>query len=383
MADEEMMAMSDLARAIRMGMVGGGRDAFIGGVHRMAAALDGSMELVAGALSSTPEKAVASGLDLGLEQDRCYGSWQDLLAGELARPEAERIEVVVIVTPNHVHFPVAKAALEAGFHVVCDKPMVCTSEEADALVAAQASSKRVFAVTYNYTGYPMVKQMRAIVRGGAIGAVRKVMVEYLQGWLATPLEQTGQKQASWRSDPAKAGAGGAMGDIGSHAENLVAYVTGLGVTDVTANVTTHVADRLLDDDVSVLLGFDNGATGILTASQICPGSRNGLRLRVWGETGGADWRQEAPNQLLQTSLDGPDIVHRTADPGVCNATTMATRLPGGHPEGFIEAFANIYRSVAAAIHAGRDDGDGFDYPDVRDGARGVRFIERVVGVDGS
>jgi|TARA_B100000959_G_scaffold280590_1_gene342697 predicted dehydrogenase len=379
MAHKETMAMSERTRAIRMGMVGGGRDAFIGGVHRMAAALDGSMTLVAGALSSTPEKAIASGGDLGLDEDRCYGTWEDMLAGELARSEDDRIEVVVIVTPNHVHFPVAKASLEAGFHVVCDKPMVCTAAEADALVMAKETSGCVFAVTYNYTGYPMVKQMRSLVRSGAIGSVRKVMVEYLQGWLATPLEQTGHKQAAWRNDPAKAGVGGAMGDIGSHAENLVSYVTGLGISGVTADVTTHVPDRVLDDDVSVLLTFDNGATGILTASQICPGSRNGLRLRVWGETGGVDWQQEMPNQLLQTSPDGPDIVHRTADLGLCDAATEASRLPGGHSEGFIEAFANIYRSVADAIHAGHDDGGGFDYPDVHDGARGVRFIERVVG----
>jgi len=364
--------MSEPQRAIRMGMVGGGRDAFIGSVHRMAAALDGSMQLVAGALSSTPEKSVASGLDLGLSEDRCYGSWEDMIAGEVARPEDERIEVVTIVTPNHMHFPVAKAALEAGMHVVCDKPMVCTSDEADSLIAAQASSGRVFAVTYNYTGYPMVKQMRSLVRSGAIGLVRKVMVEYLQGWLATPLEQTGQKQAVWRSDPTKAGAG-AMGDIGSHAENIMAYVTGLAVRSLTANVARHVPGRVLDDDVSVLLEFESGATGLLTASQICPGSRNGLRLRVWGETGGLDWSQELPNELVQTSLEGPDIIHRAGDVGLCEAAR--TRLPGGHPEGFIEAFANIYTNVAAAIHAGRDDGEAFDYPDVQDGARGVRFIE--------
>ncbi|MDP6890053.1 MAG: Gfo/Idh/MocA family oxidoreductase, partial [Phycisphaerales bacterium] len=282
--------MSEAVRSIRMGMVGGGRDAFIGGVHRMAARLDGSMELVAGAFSSTPEKSVASGRELGLSEDRCYGCWQDLLAGELNRPEDERIEVVVIVTPNHVHFPVAKAALDAGFHVVCDKPMVCSSEEAEMLVAAQQASGCVFAVTYNYTGYPMIKQMRSMVRGGAIGAVRKVMVEYLQGWLSTPLEQTGHKQASWRNDPAQAGAGGAMGDIGSHAENLMSYVTGLGIRDVTADVATHVDGRVLDDDVSALLRFDTGATGVFTVSQVCPGVRNGLRLRVWGETGGLEWQ---------------------------------------------------------------------------------------------
>ncbi len=367
--------MGDVTRAIRMGMVGGGVDAFIGNVHRVASRLDESMTLVAGALSSTPERSVASGLSLGLDEDRCYATWQDMLTCEAARAADERIEVVVIVTPNHLHFPVAKAALEAGFHVVCDKPMVCTIDESNALVAAQQASGRVFAVTYNYTGYPMVKQMRAMVRSGEIGSVRKVMVEYLQGWLATPLEQTGQKQAAWRSDPTKAGAG-AIGDIGSHAENIMAYVTGLELSSVNADVATLVPGRVLDDDVSALLRFENGATGVLAISQVCPGCRNGLRLRVWGETGGLEWAQESPNALLQTPLDGPDIVHRLGGAALCD--TAGSRLPGGHPEGFIEAFAALYKSVAAAIHAGRDDGDEFDYPDVHAGARGVQFIAGVI-----
>ncbi|MCH2140741.1 MAG: Gfo/Idh/MocA family oxidoreductase [Phycisphaerales bacterium] len=372
--------MSD--RPIRMGMVGGGQDAFIGAVHRMAAGLDGSMQMVAGALSSTPEKAIASGKALGLPEARCYGTWMEMLEGENARPEDERIEAVVIVTPNHVHFPVAKAALEAGFHVVCDKPMTCTNEEAAELVDLQQSTGRVFAVTYNYTGYPLVRQAREMVRSGAIGPVRKVMVEYLQGWLATPLEQSGQKQADWRTDPARAGAGGAMGDIGSHAENLASFITGLQVAAFAGESVTHVSGRALDDDTSVLLRFDGGATGVLTASQICPGSRNGLRIRVWGETGGIDWQQESPNQLLHTSLDGPDQIHRTADADLAVAAAEATRLPGGHPEAFIEAFANIYRGAAAAMHAGRDDGETFGYPDVQDGARGVRFINAVVQSSG-
>jgi len=365
-----------------MGMVGGGQDAFIGAVHRMAAGLDGSMQMVAGALSSTPEKAIASGKALGLPEARCYGTWMEMLEGENARPEDERIEAVVIVTPNHVHFPVAKAALEAGFHVVCDKPMTCTNEEAAELVDLQQSTGRVFAVTYNYTGYPLVRQAREMVRSGAIGAVRKVMVEYLQGWLATPLEQSGQKQADWRTDPARAGAGGAMGDIGSHAENLASFITGLQVAAFAGESVTHVSGRALDDDTSVLLRFDGGATGVLTASQICPGSRNGLRIRVWGETGGIDWQQESPNQLLHTSLDGPDQIHRTADADLAVAAAEATRLPGGHPEAFIEAFANIYRGAAAAMHAGRDDGEAFGYPDVQDGARGVHFINAVVQSSG-
>ena len=369
-------------RPIRMGMVGGGRDAFIGAVHRMAARLDDSMRLVAGALSANPEKAKASGEDLGLEPARCYGSWEDMLAAEQRMPEDERMEVVVIVTPNHVHFPVAKAAMEAGFHVVCDKPMVLTADEAQALVAAQQSSGQVFAVTYNYTGYPLVRAARDIVQSGGIGTIRKVMVEYLQGWLATPLEQFGQKQADWRTDPARAGAGGAMGDIGSHAENLVSYVTGLRIASFCSDVVTHVPDRAIDDDTSVLLRFEGGATGMLTASQVCPGCRNGLRLRVWGERGGLEWRQEQPNELRQTALDGPDLVHRTADADLGDAAGHATRLPGGHPEAFVEAFANIYRGAAAAVHAGRDDGAAFGYPDVTDGARGVRFINAVVAASG-
>jgi len=369
--------MSGLKRPIRMGMVGGGRDAFIGDVHRMAARLDGSMELVAGALSSTPEKSLASGSDLGLDAARCYGSWEEMLKKEQSLSPNERIEVVCIVTPNHVHYPVARAALDAGFHVVCDKPMVVTPEQADALVAAQQDSGAVFAVTYNYTGYPLVRQARDIAQSGGLGPIRRVMVEYLQGWLATPLESTGQKQADWRTDPARAGAG-AMGDIGSHAENIVSFVTGLGVVAINAEVTTHVEGRSIDDDVTVLLRLCGGATGVLSASQVCPGSRNGLRLRVWGESGGLDWSQESPNELRQTSRAGPDIIHRTADGDLGESALAATRLPAGHPEGFIEAFANIYRGVAAAIHAGRDDGAAYGYPDVRDGARGVRFVNAVI-----
>ena len=367
---------------VRMGMVGGGRDAFIGAVHRMAATLDGSMELVAGALSSTPEKSIASGADLGLPEDRAYPTWEAMLESEAARPAEERMEAVVIVTPNHVHHSVAKAAMEAGFHVVCDKPLVLNAAEADDLVATQERTGKVFAVTYNYTGYPMVKEARHLVRSGAIGDVRKVIVEYNQGWLATPLEASGQKQADWRTDPTRAGAGGAMGDIGSHAENLVSYVTGLGITEFASDVTTHVEGRSIDDDTSVLLRFDNGGRGILTASQVCPGCLNDLRLRVWGSTGGLCWHQEDPNTLTQTSLEGPDRIHHRADGSLCDAATAVTRLPGGHPEAFIEAFANIYRGAAAAIRAGRDDGETHDYPTVHDGARGVKFICAVIAGGG-
>jgi predicted dehydrogenase len=364
-----------------MGMIGGGTEAFIGGVHRMAARLDDSMRLVAGALSSTPARSMESGRALGLQPDRCYGTWSDMLAKEAALPEHERMEAVVIVAPNDVHAPAATAALEAGFHVVCDKPLAVSTDEADALVAAQQASGRVFAVTYNYTGYPMVRQARHVVRSGGIGAVRRVMVEYLQGWLATPLEQSGHKQAGWRTDPARAGAG-VLGDIGSHAENLMTFVTGLTASEICSDVSTHVAGRAVEDDASVLLRFGGGAVGSLTASQVCPGSRNGLSLRIWGERGGLVWHQERPCELLQTSLEGPDVVHRAGDPELAPVAADACRLPSGHPEGFIEAFANIYRGAAAAMRAGRDDGEAFGYPDVRDGARGVHFVAAALAASG-
>jgi len=367
---------------IRYGMIGGGRDAFIGGVHRMAARLDNSMTLVAGALSSTPEKAIASGLDLGLDANRSYGTWQDMLAGEAKRPELDRMQCVVIVTPNNVHHAPALAALEAGFHVVCDKPMTCTNDEAQELVDATHRTGRVFAVTYNYTGYPMVLQARDMVRSGAIGAIRKVFVEYLQGWLATPLEDDGQKQAHWRTDPTRAGAGGAMGDIGSHAENIMSFVTGLDVEQCCSDATAIVAGRSIDDDTAVLLRFAGGARGVLSASQVCVGHRNGLTLRVYGETGSLSWRQECPGQLHVCTLEGHDTTLHRGDSGLCEAAVNATRLPGGHPEAFIEAFANIYRGAAAAMHAGRDDGAGFGYQTVADGARGVRFINAVIGASG-
>ncbi len=368
-------------RPIRMGMVGGGAGAFIGGVHRMAARLDDSMRLVAGAFSATPERSRESGRAVGLPADRCYDTWEALLSGESARPEDDRMEVVVVVAPNDVHAPVAVAALAAGFHVVCDKPLAVTTEQADALVAAQEASGRVFAVTYNYAGYPLVQQARELIRSGTIGTVRRVMAEYLQGWLSTPLEQSGHKQATWRTDPVRAGAG-VMGDIGSHAHHLMSHVTGLAVSEICSEVGTHVEGRAVEDDAAVLLRFEGGAVGSLTASQVCAGCRNGLSLRIWGETGGLSWHQERPGELLHTSLTGPDVVYRAGDPGLAAPAADACRLPSGHPEGFIEAFANIYRGVAAAIRAGRDDGDAFGYPDVRAGARGVYFIASTLAASG-
>ena len=364
-------------------MVGGGRDAFIGAVHRKAMALDGQVELVAGALSSSPEKARASGRDLGLADDRNHGDWQSLLADELKRPADERIDFVSIVTPNHVHFPVAEAFAEAGFHVVCDKPLVHTRAQADALVATVKRQGTVFGVTYNYTGYPMVRQARAMVQAGELGELRKVVVEYNQGWLASQLEGRGtNKQADWRTDPARSGAAGAIGDIGSHAENLVATVTGLEIESLCADLSSLVPGRALDDDGSLLLRFAGGARGVLIASQINTGLENDLRLRVSGTLGTLEWRQEQPSQLVHLPHDGPKRILTRGSPWLHPAAQRASRIPAGHPEGFIEAFANVYGGVMADIHArlagSTADPLLADYPRVEEGARGVRFIERTV-----
>ena len=369
-------------RKLRYAMVGGGRDAFIGAVHRKAAALDGQIDLVAGALSSSPDKARASGHDLFLADSRNHGTWQELLDDELKRDARERVDFVAIVTPNHLHHPVAMAFVQAGFHVVCDKPLVHTSAQARELVDAVAKSGTVFGVTYNYTGYPMVRQMRAMLRSGAIGQIRKVVIEYSQGWLATQLEATGNKQAAWRVDPARSGMAGAMGDIGSHAENLLTTVTGLEVEAVCADLATVGVGRTLDDDASLLLRLSGGARGVMLASQICIGSENDLRLRVFGDQGTLDWRQEEPNSLVHTPLNEPRRVWTRGSPGLSEAAIRATRLPSGHPEGFIEAFANVYLGVVADIRA-RLQGSvasvlEADYPRVADGARGLRFIETVL-----
>jgi predicted dehydrogenase len=374
-------------KKLRYAMVGGGQGAFIGAVHRKAMALDGQMELVAGALSSDPQRARASGAELGLADARNHGRWQDLLADELKRPRDERIDFVSIVTPNHVHFPVAHAFAEAGIHVVCDKPLVHSSQEALALQEAAKRSGCVFGVTYNYTGYPMVREARELVAKGAIGVVRKVIVEYNQGWLATKLEDSGQKQADWRTDPARSGIAGAMGDIGSHAENLVATVTGLELESICADLTTFLAGRRLDDDGNVLMRFANGAKGVLIASQIEVGCENDLRLRVFGSTGTLTWHQEDPNRLVHSPIDGPARVLTRGSPWLGEAARRATRLPTGHPEAFLEAFANVYLGVAAhirAVQAGHaPDPLEADYPRLADGVRGVRFIEKVVESAGS
>lgn len=367
---------------LRYGMVGGGRGAFIGAVHRKAMALDGQYELVAGALASDPQRAKESGRELGLPEERNYASWQEMLEGELNRPVEERIHLVSIVTPNHLHYPVAKAFVEAGFHVVCDKPLVLSSEQASDLIRAVQKSQVVFAVTYNYTGYPMVRQAQHMVRSGQLGPIRKVIVEYNQGWLATLLEAQGNKQAQWRTDPSRSGIGGAIGDIGSHAENLVSTITGLELEALCAELTTFVPGRKLDDDANLLLRFRGGAKGVLMASQIEVGCENDLRIRIFGERGGLEWHQEEPNHLIFSPLEGPRQILTRGSPYLCPAAQKASRLPTGHPEAFLEAFANVYLGVAEAIRAhrgGRPLGEleGV-FPTVYDGARGVRFIEKAV-----
>ena len=369
-------------RKLRMGMVGGGRDAFIGAVHRRAAQLDGGVELVAGCFSSTPEKSKASGRDLYLPEDRVYGSYQEMVEAEDSLPDGERIDFVSVVTPNHMHYPVAKAFVEAGFHVACDKPLVHTVEQALDLVRAVKEHEVIFAVTYNYTGYPMVKQARYLVQSGALGVVRKVIVEYPQGWLATRIEADGQKQAVWRTDPKRSGVSGCIGDIGSHCENLVSYVTGLELESICADLTVFAPGRELDDDGNILLRFEGGARGILTASQICPGQENSLCIRVWGTKAALEWHQEEPNYLYVRSNDAPERIYKRGNDYLCQAAAAATRLPSGHPEAFFEAFANIYKNFTDTIRAkvlGIEPSDiMLDFPTVEEGARGVFFIHKAV-----
>jgi predicted dehydrogenase len=365
-------------------MVGGGRGAFIGAVHRIAAAMDQQIELVCGAFSSDPEKSRASGGDLFLPADRCYGSYQEMIKGESALPVGERMDFVAIVTPNHMHFPPAKAALEAGFHVLSDKPATFNLAEAKELAAIVKKTGLLYGLTHNYTGYPLVKQAREMVAEGKLGKIRKVVVEYPQGWLATRLEASGQKQASWRTDPKKSGAAGCIGDIGTHAENLAEYITGLQISELAADISTFVKGRKLDDDGNVLLRFKGGAKGVLHSSQISVGEENNLNIRVYGEKGGLEWHQAEPNTLLVKWLDQPMQVYRTANGYLGKAALAAGRTPPAHPEGYLEAFANIYRNFAGAIRARMDkrklakDDPATDYPKIEDGARGMAFIEAVV-----
>ncbi|RMG26651.1 MAG: gfo/Idh/MocA family oxidoreductase [Bacteroidetes bacterium] len=369
-------------RKMRMGMVGGGEGAFIGAVHRMAAALDGEIELVCGAFSSNPEKSKRSGAALFLPENRVYGTYEEMILREKELPEGERMDFISIVTPNHMHFPPAKLALENGFHVVCDKPLAFSLEEAKALRDIVNQTGLLFALTHNYTGYPMVKQARCMVQNGQLGNIRKVVVEYPQGWLSTKLEDSNQKQAAWRTDPKRSGIAGAMGDIGTHAENLAEYITGLQIEEMCADISTLVPGRLLDDDGNVLLRFNNGARGVLHASQISAGEENNLNIRVYGEKGGLEWHQMEPNSLIVKWLDKSMEVMRTSVGNLCESAQAHTRLPSGHPEGYLEAFANIYRNFARALRkrlAGEQPSEiDMDFPTVEDGVRGMAFIENVI-----
>lgn len=358
-------------------MVGGGPGAFIGAVHNRAATLDGLATLVAGAFSSDPAKSRQQGDAYGLGPDRVYASFEEMATREAALPPGERIDFVSIVTPNHLHFPAAKAFIERGFHVVCDKPLTTTLEDAEELCRLVNEHDVVFALTHAYTAYPMVKQARALVQDGALGTVRKIVVEYSQGWLSTPLEETGQKQAGWRTDPAQAGAG-ALGDIGTHAEHLARYVTGLEIESLFAEVSTVVPGRRIDDDANMLVRYKGGAKGILFCSQISVGEENRLAIRVYGTTASLEWHQEDPNFLYVRFPDAPTQVYKPGHAHLAPAAQRGTRMPSGHPEGLLEAFANIYSSAIRVIDARRagntPDPLDLDYPTVRDGAAGVHFI---------
>jgi predicted dehydrogenase len=366
---------------IKMAMIGGGRGSFIGPVHRMAAALDGECELVSAALSSDPENAIESGVSLGLPPDRIYSDWQEMLAREKGRPDGERPDFIAIVTPNYLHFPQVKESLKAGFHVLCDKPLCMNAAEAYELEKLVKSTRLLFGLTHNYTGYPMVKLARDLVRRGEIGTIRKVMVEYIQGWLASDAKAAGNKQAGWRSDPSKAGIGGTMADIGTHAFNLAEYITCMKITSVCADITPTLFNRKLDDDGNVLLRFETGVKGSLIASQIALGEENNLKIRVYGDKGSLTWEQMNPNDLLVRWPDKPYQVYRTATGfGPAGVKNMAwSRLPSGHPEGFIEGFANIYKSFAQAVKARKENIPAeSDYPGIDEGVRGMRFLEAVV-----
>ncbi len=371
-----------MSRKIRMGMIGGGRGAFIGAVHRMAAALDGQIELVCGAFSSNPEKSKLSGQDFYLDPSRVYGTYEEMILKEKELPEDQRMDFVSIVTPNHMHYAPAKMAIEHGFHVVCDKPLCYDMEQAYDLQKVVQSSGLIFALTHNYTGYPMVKEAKAMISDGKLGKIRKVVVEYPQGWLSTFLEGSDQKQAAWRTDPKRSGIAGAMGDIGTHAENLAEYITGLKITELCADISTLVEGRALDDDGNVLLRFDNGARGILYASQISAGEENNLKIRVYGEHGGLEWHQMEPNTLMVRWADQPAQMMRAGVGEQSPSTQAHMRIPAGHPEGYLEAFANIYRNVVKCIQARIDgvavDSIYTDFPKVEDGVRGMNFIYKVI-----
>ncbi|MFV0604979.1 MAG: Gfo/Idh/MocA family protein [Niabella sp.] len=365
---------------LRMGMIGGGKDAFIGAVHRIALNMDGLMELCCGALSAKPEVAIASGKMLFLPEDRIYTSYEEMITKESKLPENKRIHFVSIVTPNFAHFAPAMMALEHGFNVVIEKPMTFTLDEARQLQQKVAETGLMLCLTHTYTGYPMVKQARKMVADGVFGKIRKIWVEYPQGWLSKLSEKEGNVQAAWRTDPTKSGKAGAMGDIGTHAANLAEYISGLQITKLCADINIVVPDRLLDDDGAVLLKFNNGASGVLIASQVAAGEENALKIRVYGENGGLEWHQMEPNTLLIKWLDKPMEVYRAGMGYLSEEAKINCRTPGGHPEGYLEAFANIYRNFAWALSAKLDGHpvEHPDFPDVADGVRGMAFIDNVI-----
>jgi predicted dehydrogenase len=371
-----------MQRKLRLGMIGGGPGAFIGAIHRIAANMDGQMEWVCGAFSSDPAKSKVTGAELFLQPSRVYGSYAEMFAKEKELPANERMQCVCIVTPNHLHFEPAKLALQNNFHVVLDKPISFNLAEAKELAQLVQSTGKLFCLTHTYTGYPMLKEAKQQVQSGKLGAIRKIYVEYPQGWLSTFLESSDQKQAAWRTDPSKSGAAGALGDIGTHAFNMAEYVTGLQVTHLCADVNIVVAGRKLDDDVSVLLKFNNGASGVLTASQIAAGEENNIKLRVYGEHGSMEWQHADANTLLIKWLDKPAEIWRAGTGYLGSYAQVNTRTPAGHPEGYLEAFANLYRNFAFCVDA-KENGETpkaewLDYPSVDEGVRGMLFIETVL-----
>lgn len=369
-------------RKLRMGMIGGGIDAFIGAVHRHAALLDGQIELVCGAFSSSPQKSKESGALLFLPEERVYTSFEEMILKEKELPDTERMDFVSIVTPNHLHFAPAKMALENGFNVVLDKPMTLTLAEAKALQKVVQNTGRTFCLTHTYSGYPMIKEAKSRIATGALGKVRKVYVEYPQGWLSTFLEGSEQKQATWRTDPKRSGIAGCMGDIGTHAFNMAEYVTGLSVTKICADLNIVVQGRLLDDDGAVLLKFNNGASGILIATQVAAGEENNIKIRVYGELGGLEWQQQDANTLLLKWLDKPNEILRAGTGYVSSYASHNSRTPAGHPEGYLEAFANLYRNFSLTVRAKMNnetpEKEWLDFPGIEDGIRGMAFIENVV-----
>ena len=369
-------------RIIRLGMVGGGPDAFIGAVHRKAAALDGHFDLACGAFSRSYEKSKQTGEALQLDTDRVYESYDQMFEEELKLPEEERMDAVSIVTPNHVHFDPAKKALENGFHVIIDKPITFNLEEAKELEKLTKSTGRVLALTHTYTGYPMIKEAKQRIANGQIGDLRKIYVEYPQGWLATALESEGNKQASWRTDPEKSGAGGAIGDIGTHAANLAEYVSGREISHLCADVRTEVKGRLLDDDSSALLKFGEDVSGVLMATQIATGEENNLKIRLYGSKGGFEWTHTDPNTLLYKPHEEPSQILRAGTGYLTDLAQKNTRLPAGHPEGYLEAFANIYVEFASAVNdhlnGSYKSSDDYDFPDAAEGVRGMAFVTNML-----